>query len=159
LGAAIEDLGLQITINPNSILMGDWPYLREEPSFSGDVFLTPGEDQQLTGYEAQTVYTDGSVEDGRGGAAAWRVDNVALGARVENPHSSTECELVGLIASLELNPTAVVSDSLTALRWIKGWGTKTQKEVLECQNRDLVRHFILEAANKAPDVSAQSQGS
>ena len=77
------------------------------------------------------MFTDGSVEGPMGGAAAWRRGTeLSHTIQIPNPSSSTECELVGLIAGLSMEPDILVTDSLTALHWIGDWGSKSLKETL-----------------------------
>ena len=145
LSAMLQDLEVSVHVNRGSKLIGRWPFLHEESRFNGVVVLTPRESVPED-EEKRIVFTDGSVEGQVGGAAAWRRDTeLSHTIQISNPCSSTECELVGLIAGLSMAPEMLVTDSLTALHWIGDWGRKSLKETLACQNRDMVRQFIAEA--------------
>ena len=145
LSGMLQELEVSVHVNHGSKLVGRWPFLHKEPTFNGEIVLIPRESVPED-EEKSIVFTDGSVEGLMGGAAAWR-RGTELRHRIQipNPSSSTECELVGLIAGLSLEPELLVTDSLTALHWIGDWGKKSLKEALKCQNRSLVRQFIDEA--------------
>jgi ribonuclease HI len=102
------------------------------------VQLAPQDDIPL----AYAVFTDGSVCQ-HGGAAALQPDtDDSFWAKVEAPRSSTHCELAALCLALGFDTPLVLSDSLTALRMIRSWGTWSTARVLRCHDRAEVRRFM-----------------
>ena len=115
LKALQKDLDVAIQVNQHSVLIDRWPFLHAEATFQGEVCFEPRECAP-NDLERNVVFTDGSVEGTMGGAAAWRWDtNQNVTFQVVSPSSSTECEMVGLISGLTLDPQLMVTDSLTAL--------------------------------------------
>jgi len=93
------------------------------------------------------VFTDGSVGL-VGGAVAVRMDDeTGRRAWVGLPRSSTHCELVGLSLAMGLEPTEIITDSLAALRLLKGWGRAEMptNNMTEHPDRRLVRRLLEEA--------------
>lgn len=108
--AALKWLGWQVRRNLGCRRGVDWPQMEGEPTYEGTIHLRP-------------AFTDGSV-GAVGGAAAVRMeDEEVRSAWILQARSSTHCELVGLVLAMWLQPTEVITESLTALRLLQTWGT------------------------------------
>ena len=119
-----------------------WPALLPEPSFTGDVVLTPSDAPPVE----ESVFTDGSLSGSNGGAAVWK-PNTGETFMLPMPaaRSSTHCELVALTLSMQLLPELVLTDSLCALQLIRGWAGFAEARRLSCLDRVEVREFLAAA--------------
>ena len=117
-----------------------------EPSFAGTVRLHPVDSFPLYG----AVFTDGSILTNGGAAAVQPDTEEVLLATVQQPRSSTHCELVALCLALSLNPSQILTDSLSSLHLISAWGQWPMARMLRCPDRVEVRQFLhLVAASTA----------
>ena len=131
---------LQWTVRRNASCLRSqrWPLLDPEPTYPGQVLLQPEDSFP----PALAVFTDGSVSQ-RGGAAACQPDTDAqVIASVVNPRSSTQCELTALVLAVSLQPTHILTDSLTSLHLVRGWGAFPTARALGCADRVEVRQFL-----------------
>jgi hypothetical protein len=93
LQAALADVGWRVVRNEACLQAVGWPFLLPELGYPGEVRLGPVDDLR----EGCNVFTDGSVADCMGGAAAVMPDRDEVRQlRVPTPRSSTHCELVAL---------------------------------------------------------------
>jgi ribonuclease HI len=155
LAAAMKEYNLAMVVNRTSLMIAEWPTLRSEPQFKGEVIteVQPEDPDPLVGC---VVYTDGSLVGSNGGAAAVNLDSgESKQLQVNNATSSSHCEMVALIDGLSLNPDIIYTDSLTSLRWIQGWGKQSLKDRLNCADRDLVRKFIVTANRLVPHLALE----
>ena len=91
------------------------------------------------------IFTDGSL-CAAGGAAAVQPDTgTEVLVSVPNTRSSTHCELVALRVATALHPPQILTDSLSALHLVRGWGCKPIAKVLQCADRVEVRQLITTA--------------
>ena len=65
-----------------------------------------------------------------------------LWVKVPAPRSSTHCELVALCLAMAFDPPQVLSDSLTSLSMVKGWGAWSASRILKCADRAEVRRLL-----------------
>ena len=134
--AMTKELGATLRINTESVLIEEWPVVKEEERYRGEIKLLPS----TTSPTPRTVWTDGSLNNGRGGAAAVNLDQeIHLMASVPTATSSTECELIGLGLAGEMAPDRVLTDSMTSLQLIKNWPSYNTKRRLGCKVGALVR--------------------
>ena len=90
---APADMEWKLARNTSSSWVVRWSALAPEPSYAGQVFLDPQEDDVPAG----SIWTDGSVGPSGGGAAAYRMStHRQQQCRVAEPRSSTKCEQVAL---------------------------------------------------------------
>ena len=90
--AGLHALNWSIYRNTSCARASRWPHLDPEPTYSGDVILTPQDDDPLV----DAVWTDGSIRKSGGAAVVQMSTNVRHLCQVTNPRSSTQCELVAL---------------------------------------------------------------
>jgi ribonuclease HI len=138
LAAALQCTGWRLRRNLACLRAQEWPRVAPEVPFPGQIVLQP----QDTFPAEDAVFTDGSVM-GMGGAAAVQPasDLVAL-VQVPHPRSSTHCELVALALGLQMDTSQILTDSLTALHLVSGWGKWAVDRMLRCADRQEVRYVV-----------------
>ena len=118
-----------------------WPRVDPEPCFSGPVVLLPEDSFP----QPEAVFTDGSLSSSGGAAAVQPDTDVQVLASVPMPRSSPHCELVALCLATRLAPRHILTDSLSSLHLIHGWGARPTACTLGCADRVEVRQFICSA--------------
>ena len=154
LASALTTVGWTLVRNTDCVRASRWPLLAPEPSYPGSVVLQPSSAPVPSG----TVWTDGSVSTVGGAAAALQpATDAHFSCRVDEPSSSTQCEVVALslVAHFSSPPRLVLTDSLVALQLIKTWGTRSVRAILSCPERLEIRCFMhhWQSASSAPTLA------
>ena len=138
LASALRSVQWRVRRNGSCLRAAAWPHITPEPSYPGEVLLTPVDSFAMPG----AVYTDGSVSHCGGAAAVLMDDETIRTARVSRPRSSTHCELIALALALQLRPPHILTDSLASLHLLKSWGTWRAQRILQSADRALVRQVL-----------------
>ena len=147
LAHALSVMGWTSLVNRKCLRSVHWQVVAAEPSFSGLVHFEPQDSPVPWG----AAWTDGSIRSQGGAARVQPASGLRLGCRVEDPRSSTHCELVALHLSRQLRPAPVIlSESLVSLRLIAGWHRRSVRDVLECPDRLEVRAFLHQWQDRGP---------
>ena len=116
--SALSQLGWTMRRNLSCLRAQTWPFVDLESIYPGVVTLSP---DNSTFPDVAALYTDGSIQAARGGAAVISLETttpLVTSLPIQPVRSSTHCELVALILALHHHPPQVLSDSLAALTMV-----------------------------------------
>jgi hypothetical protein len=147
LAAALQAVGWQLQRNAKCLRAQAWPVVDPEACFSGPVTLQPVDSFPPPG----AAFTDGSIMAHGGAAVVVPDEEISAAVQLQEPRSSTHCELVALGLALQLEAPTVLTDSLTALHLVAGWGRWPVDRMLRCPDRRELR-WLLSLAAGCPAV-------